>query len=150
MLLELIPGGYSKLSFTALNGTNLEGRNREKEWPGIWLYFQTHFMPRPYPRLTWCCHLLHIKTSSLEWRKNFSYPVLPGIWRQVGVGSPHIPHRRLANVPIVCISSVGRTTHLLLLDSYASWGRLFFSHLKTFLGRNMLPSAMPLCCNCLL
>lgn len=48
---------------------------------------------------------------------------------------------------MLCVSSVGRTTHLLLFDLYASLGRLFFTHLKIFLRRNMLPSASPLCCN---
>lgn len=51
------------------------------------------------------------------------------------------------NVPMLCVSSVGRTTHLLLFDLYASLGGLFFTHLKIFLRRNMLPSASPLCCN---
>lgn len=70
-------------------------------------------------------------------------------WRW-GRNLPTSPHRRLVNVPIVCISSVGRTTHLLLFAFYASLRKLFFSRLKIFLGRNMLPSAIPRCCNCLL
>lgn len=58
-------------------------------------------------------------------------PALPGIWLEVGVESPRVPHRRLANVPILCVSSVGRTAHLLLLAFYASLGRLFFLPLET-------------------
>lgn len=56
---------------------------------------------------------------------------LPSIWLEVGVESPRVPHRQLANVPIMCVSSVGRTTHLLLLACYASLGRLFFLPLET-------------------
>lgn len=69
--------------------------------------------------------------SGVEKERVSPTPALPSIWLEVGVESPRVPHRRLANVPIMCVSSVGRTTHLLLLACYASLGRLFFLPLET-------------------
>lgn len=111
-----------------------------------------HFILSSCTVLTSYCRLLHIKAFYQLWsKKGFLLPwfSLAYGWRW-GRNLPTSPHRRLVNVPILCISSVGRTTHLLLFAFYASLGKLFFSHLKIFLGRNMLPSALPLCCNYLL
>lgn len=94
------------------------------------------------------CHLPKLRPSISFGEGRISPTlILPNIWLWWGRNLPTSPHRRLVNVPMVCVSSVGRKTHLLLLDSYASLGRLFFTHLKIFLRRNMLPSASPLCCN---
>lgn len=98
--------------------------------------------------LTFHCRLPKLRPSLSSGEGRISPTlILPSRWLWWGRNLPTSPHRRLVNVPMLCVSSVGRTTHLLLFDLYASLGRLFFTHLKIFLRRNMLPSASPLCCN---
>lgn len=127
----MIPGGYSKLPLTAQREPTpgrekqrREGRECDCDIKALlWVYL----IPSPS---------LHQGLPSGGERKGFSYPSSPlayGLrWGVGGVESLRIPHRRLANVPIVCISSVGRTAPLLLSAFYASGGggRLFFLPLE--------------------
>lgn len=139
-----------KISFHSIKVTPWREQERERLASRMTALLK-HFIFNDFLRAHLNCRLLHIKSSSQLWRKKeFLLP-----WFSLAYGWRW--GRNLPTSHTDCLWMY-RSCAFPLLDEqlifysafYASLGRLFFFHLKIFLGRNMLPSAMPLCCNYIL
>lgn len=127
----------------------LKGSHRERRDARCTAVLSRHSTPTAFSGFTYHCRLFHMKASSQEWRKKgFLLPRLsPAYGLRWGWILPAFHTDGLRMFPSCAFPLLDEQLIFYSLLSMPVWGGCFFSHLRLFLGRSMLPSAMPLCCN---